>query len=113
MVAITIIPTEEFQRVRDAQVDKYTKLTVLADMNRANTLAEVKRAGSGHLGSSFSAMEIVTWLYHEEMNVLKVGFDSPDRDIYFSSKGHDVFPGRIARRKTPQIAPLWWPGWAS
>jgi transketolase len=95
MIAITIIPVEEFQRVRDAKVDKYTKLAVLADMNRANTLAAVKRAGSGHLGSSFSAMEIVTWLYHEEMNVLEVGFNSPDRDIYFSSKGHDV-PGLYA-----------------
>ena len=95
MVAITIIPVEEFQRVRDAKMDKYKKLAVLADMNRTNTLAAVKRAGSGHLGSSFSAMEIVTWLYHEEMNVLEVGFDSPDRDIYFSSKGHDV-PGQYA-----------------
>jgi transketolase len=95
MIPITIILVEEFQRVRDAQVDKHAKLALLADMNRANTLAMVKRAGSGHLGSSFSAMEIVTWLYHEEMNVLKVGFDSPERDIYFSSKGHDV-PGLYA-----------------
>jgi transketolase len=95
MVAITIIPKEEFQRVREAKLDKYKKLALLADMNRANTLAAVKRAGSGHLGSSFSAMEIVTWLYHEEMNTLEVGFDSPDRDIYFSSKGHDV-PGLYA-----------------
>ncbi len=95
MVAITIIPVEEFRRVRDSKIDKYSRLGLLADMNRANTLAAVKRAGSGHLGSSFSAMEIVTWLYHEEMNVLEVGFDSPDRDIYFSSKGHDV-PGLYA-----------------
>lgn len=95
MVAIKLIPFEEFQRVRNAAMDRYQRLALLADMNRANTLAEVKRAGSGHLGSSFSAMDIVTWLYHEEMNVLKVGFDSPDRDIYFSSKGHDV-PGLYA-----------------
>lgn len=95
MVAIKIIPYEEFQRVQNAQADKYKKLALIADMNRANTLAEVKRAGSGHLGSSFSAMDIVTWLYYEEMNVLKVGFDSPERDIYFSSKGHDV-PGLYA-----------------
>ncbi len=95
MIAITLIPVEEFQRVRNSQLDKYEKLVLLADMNRANTLAAVKRAGSGHLGSSFSAMEIVTWLYYEEMNVLEFGFDSPDRDIYFSSKGHDV-PGLYA-----------------
>jgi transketolase len=95
MVAIKLIPFEEFQRVRNAKIDKYQMLALIADMNRANTLAEVKRAGSGHLGSSFSAMDIVTWLYYEEMNVLQVGFDSPDRDIYFSSKGHDV-PGLYA-----------------
>jgi len=95
MVAIKLIPFEEFQRVRNAPFDKYQKLALIADMNRANTLAEVKRAGSGHLGSSFSAMDIVTWLYFEEMNVLQVGFDSPNRDIYFSSKGHDV-PGLYA-----------------
>lgn len=95
MVAIKIIPYEEFQRARNAPLDKYKKLALIADMNRANTLAEVKRAGSGHLGSSFSAMDIVTWLYYEEMNVLQVGFDSPERDIYFSSKGHDV-PGLYA-----------------
>jgi transketolase len=92
MVAIKLIPFEEFQRVRDAQMDKYQKLAIISDMNRANTLAAVKRAGSGHLGSSFSAMDIVTWLYYEEMNLLEVGLDSPERDIYFSSKGHDV-PG--------------------
>jgi transketolase len=90
-----IIPFEEFQRVQNAGVDRYQKLAMIADMNRANTLTEVKRAGSGHLGSSFSAMDIVTWLYYEDMNVLREGFDSPDRDIYFSSKGHDV-PGLYA-----------------
>lgn len=95
MVAIKLIPFEEFQHVREAQIGRYQKLAIIADMNRANTLAEVKRAGSGHLGSSFSAMDIVTWLYYEEMNILKVGLDSPERDIYFSSKGHDV-PGLYA-----------------
>ena len=47
MVAIKIIPIEEFRRLQNAEVDKYKKLQVLADMNRANTLATVKRAGSG------------------------------------------------------------------
>ena len=95
MATITLIPFEEFQRVRNAELSNFKKLELIADMNRANTLAAVKRAGSGHLGSSFSAMEIVTWLYYEEMNALDVGFDSPERDIYFSSKGHDV-PGLYA-----------------
>jgi transketolase len=95
MLNITLIPVNEFQRVRNAAIDKYKKMKLIADMCRANTLAEVKRAGSGHLGSSLSAMDIVVWLYYEEMTTLRVGFDSPDRDIYFSSKGHDV-PGLYA-----------------
>lgn len=104
MVAIKIIPYEEFQRVRNAPLDKYKQLALIADMNRANTLAEVKRAGSGHLGSSFSAMDIITWLYYEEMNVLQVGFDSHERDIYFSSKGHDV-PGLYATMYSLGVLP--------
>jgi len=104
MVEITLIPIEEFKRVQRAKVDKYDKLALLADINRANTLAMVKRAGSGHLGSSFSAMEIVVWLYYEEMNTMTVGLDSPDRDIYFSSKGHDV-PGLYATLYSHGIIP--------
>jgi transketolase len=40
-------------------------------------------------------MDIVARLYFEELNVARVGLTSPDRDIYFSSKGHDV-PGLYA-----------------
>lgn len=95
MITLALIPFEEFQRVRTAPIEKYDRLALIADMCRANTLASVKRAGSGHLGSSFSAMDIVVWLYYEEMNTVRVGLDDPDRDIYFSSKGHDV-PGQYA-----------------
>ena len=92
MVAITLVPTEEFDRVQAAPIEKLEKLSLLADMCRANALAAVKRAGSGHLGSSFSAMDIFVWLYYVEMNTLERGLDDPNRDIFFSSKGHDV-PG--------------------
>ncbi len=85
---LTLIPRTEFERARD-------DLGLLADMCRANALVAVKRAGSGHLGSSFSAMDIVVHLFYEELNTAEVGFDSPDRDVYFSSKGHDV-PGLYA-----------------
>ena len=64
-------------------------------MCRANALATVKRAGSGHLGSSLSSLDIVTALYFAEMNIAELGIAHPDRDIYFSSKGHDV-PGHYA-----------------
>ncbi len=64
-------------------------------MCRANALVAVKRAGSGHLGSSFSALDIVVHLLWRELNVAQLGWDDPDRDVFFSSKGHDV-PGLYA-----------------
>ncbi|MBA3734346.1 MAG: 1-deoxy-D-xylulose-5-phosphate synthase [Actinobacteria bacterium] len=64
-------------------------------MCRANALVAVKRAGSGHLGSSFSSLDIVAHLLWRELNVAELGWDHPDRDIFFSSKGHDV-PGLYA-----------------
>ncbi len=95
MIEIRLIPEKEFKRVRTADIDKHTKLHLLADMCRANAIATVKRAGSGHLGSSFSSLDIVASLYFAEMNITEVGISHPDRDIYFSSKGHDA-PGHYA-----------------
>ena len=95
MLEIKLIPEAEFQRVRKAEIDRKERLSLIADMCRANALATVKRAGSGHLGSSFSCLDIVTYLYHDEMNTLDIGIGHPDRDIFFSSKGHDV-PGHYA-----------------
>ena len=92
---IRLIPVEEFQRINQQPLARTDRLQLIADMCRANALATVKRAGSGHLGSSLSSLDIVTLLYFDEMNVARVGIDHPDRDIYFSSKGHDV-PGHYA-----------------
>ncbi|HEY8776006.1 MAG TPA: transketolase C-terminal domain-containing protein [Gaiellaceae bacterium] len=87
---LTLIPREEIERARSLN-----DLALLADMCRLNTLVAVKRAGSGHIGSSFSAMDVVVHLLYEELDTAELGFDHPDRDIYFSSKGHDV-PGLYA-----------------
>ncbi|MBI4500138.1 MAG: 1-deoxy-D-xylulose-5-phosphate synthase [Gemmatimonadetes bacterium] len=92
---VRLIPQGEFRRVRAAPVGEHDRLALLAEMCRFNALSMVKRAGSGHLGSSFSAMDIVAWLYFKELNTFSAGIQSPDRDIYFSSKGHDV-PGLYA-----------------
>src|SRR6266576_1589977 len=95
MVPLSLIPKSEFARVRGAAMDEFAKLKLIADMCRLNTLVTVKRAGSGHLGSSFSSLDIVTLLYYSEMNTAALGIAHADRDIYFSSKGHDV-PGLYA-----------------
>ena len=92
---LAIIPRSEFERVRAADLPRDEQLGILADMARTNALTAVKRAGSGHLGSSFSAMDVVVHLFEEELTTSRLGWDHPDRDVYFSSKGHDV-PGLYA-----------------
>ena len=95
MPDIRLIPQSELARARGTGVPDAERLALLADMCRFNTLSAVKRAGSGHLGSSFSAMDVVVHLFYAELNTAQVGFDHPERDVYFSSKGHDV-PGLYA-----------------
>jgi transketolase len=88
VVQLQLIPRDEFARAGG-------DLALVADLCRANALVAVKRAGSGHLGSSFSALDIVVQLLWRELNVAQLGWDDPDRDVFFSSKGHDV-PGLYA-----------------
>src|SRR6188474_260016 len=95
MPDLTIVPRTELDRIRAADVGEDERLGLLADACRLNALVAVRRAGSGHLGSTFSAMDVVAFLLFEELNTADVGWDSPDRDVYFSSKGHDV-PGLYA-----------------
>lgn len=94
-MTFSLINKSEFDKIKSSGGDWAISLKLFADMCRYNTLVAVKKAGSGHLGSSLSAMDITTYLYLNELNVLEVGINSPDRDIYFSSKGHDV-PGLYA-----------------
>ncbi len=95
MPELSVVPKAELDRIRDARLSADAQLALLADACRLNALVAVKRAGSGHLGSTFSAMDVVAFLLFEELNTATVGWDSPDRDVYFSSKGHDV-PGLYA-----------------
>jgi transketolase len=92
---LQLVPKSELDRVRGADTDPDARLALLADLCRLNALVAIKRAGSGHVGSSFSALDIVAHLLFEELNVAELGFDHPDRDVFFSSKGHDV-PGLYA-----------------
>lgn len=91
MATTRLIPKTEFDRIIAAPtLDRFDRLSLLADMCRLNTLNAVKRAGSGHLGTSFSAMDIMAVLYFDLMNINAVGPEDPNRDVFLSSKGHDV-----------------------
>ncbi|HEX4747578.1 MAG TPA: transketolase C-terminal domain-containing protein [Gaiellaceae bacterium] len=95
MPDLALAPKTELDRIRDAELAADERLALLADICRLNSLVAVKRAGSGHLGSTFSAMDIVTFLLFEELDTERLGWSDPNRDVYFSSKGHDV-PGLYA-----------------
>jgi transketolase len=89
MYKLFFAPTEEIKKVRGAITDPLVLCQVLADIFRLNTLSMIEEAGSGHIGSSFSSMDIITWLWTQEMNEPNQ-IDRKDSDRYFSSKGHDV-----------------------
>lgn len=80
----------DFDRVRRFNMGPSERAALFADMCRLNTLSMIAHAGSGHIGSSFSSLDIVTWLFLNEMRS-----DGQAADLYFSSKGHDA-PGLYA-----------------
>lgn len=77
---------EEFDRIRSLNAAAEDRIAVFADACRLNALYMIARAGSGHIGSSFSSLDIVSLLHVGRMS---------GHDIYFSSKGHDA-PGLYA-----------------
>lgn len=54
---------------------------------RVDTLDMILKAGSGHVGGSYSIAELLTALYYDKMN-LGTGEDDPNRDRFVLSKGH-------------------------
>jgi transketolase len=80
--------------VRNLPVDIVTRTALFADVCRLNTLYMIARAGSGHIGSSFSSLDIVSWLVLNELRPPSAA-TVLDGDLYFSSKGHDA-PGYYA-----------------
>ncbi len=69
------------------KTDMHT-LEVAAAKGRLLGLDMVYHCASGHLGGSFSAMDILTVLYFEVMNVDPADPADPDRDRFVLSKGH-------------------------
>lgn len=80
---LSFIPITEFRRIRAGNLPSEQHAALFADMCRLNALYMIARAGSGHIGSSFSSMDMISWLFLEEL---------AEGDVFFSSKGHDA-PG--------------------
>ena len=74
----------DYRRIlNDTNLSAIEKTEIFSLFSRINTLYMIAKAGSGHIGTSFSAIDIFSWLH---LNVLI------EDDLFFSSKGHDA-PG--------------------
>jgi len=84
------VPFEEFERIQTLSATAIERTSLFAALCRINTLYMIARAGSGHIGSSFSSLDILSWLLLNEIRVAPEGDQTAPRDIFFSSKGHDA-----------------------
>jgi transketolase len=85
---LVYVPTAEFRRLLDAGLPPVVAASAFAALARINTLYMIARAWSGHIGTSFSSLEIMSWLFLNEIRDLDKG--PAECDIFFSSKGHDA-----------------------
>ncbi len=66
----------------------WQKLTRIAGQIRRNIITMLAESASGHPGGSLSAVEILTYLYFQEMRVKTNEPRWSDRDRFVLSKGH-------------------------
>src|SRR5688572_14113105 len=85
---LQFVPVSEFERLRGAPATAAARTRAFAALARINTLYMITGAWSGHIGTSFSSLEIMSWLFLNEMRDLDKGPENAD--IFFSSKGHDA-----------------------
>ncbi len=88
MTELVYVPAAELERIRALKLNPVERANIFAAACRINALYMIGKAGSGHLGTTFSSMDIVAWLHLEELRL--AAEHEPPIDRYFSSKGHDV-----------------------
>ena len=94
---LSYVPRDAIDAVRAASSDSVVRAELLADVCRINTLYMIMQAGSGHIGSSFSSTDLITWLWTEALDDPNSGREGSD--VYFSSKGHDAPAPHGERRR--------------
>ncbi|MDX2481638.1 MAG: transketolase C-terminal domain-containing protein [Desulfuromusa sp.] len=83
------VPIDQIQTILKEVGNPVVLCRILSDIFRINILYMIKRAGSGHIGTSLSAIDILTWLWTQEL-IDPNEEQKEEGDIFFSSKGHDV-----------------------
>lgn len=82
------VPASVFRQVREGQFSPTQLAEVFASLCRLNAFYMIARTGSGHIGTTFSSLDVMAWLFLHELRGLQQGEDVCD--IFFSSKGHDA-----------------------
>ena len=68
--------------------EQVSALSKLATSIRRRDLAMIHRAGIGHIGGDFSAIDILVTLYFAVLRIDPQHPDAADRDRFILSKGH-------------------------
>jgi transketolase len=80
---LSYVESKYFEELLSLEINPILKNKLISDMCRINILYMICYAGSGHIGSSFSSIDIMNWALGElNKNYEKLYF--------FSSKGHDA-----------------------
>jgi transketolase len=86
---LSYVPMDVIRRVIAGNAgDPIARAELVADICRLNTLYMIMQAGSGHIGSSFSSLDLISWLW--TASLVDPNSGAADADVYFSSKGHDA-----------------------
>ena len=75
------VPKAGLERLRTMDAPPLERCAAFADACRINVLSMVAEAGSGHIGTSMSCLDVLSYLHLEVLR---------DEDRFFSSKGHDA-----------------------
>ena len=80
---LSYISKENFDSLLSTELNPLKKNKIFSDLCRINILYMICSAGSGHIGSSFSSVDAMSWIMGE--------IKSREENVYFfSSKGHDA-----------------------
>ena len=85
---LSYVPLAAFRDLAGRDLAPEPRAAVFAAYVRINVLYAIARAWSGHPGTCFSAVDIMTWLFLQKLEGLDDGGDRCD--LFFSSKGHDA-----------------------
>lgn len=95
MTELSYVPKAEFDRLSAANLSAVEKTEIFSTLCRINILYMIAYAGSGHIGTSFSSVDIVSWLFLNQLQLPSATIKKEEADVYFSSKGHDA-PAKYA-----------------